>query len=413
MELANRNLSAEYGSVHNINEYPVLPGKMQRSQVADCLRELAGPLWGMKSGRLMTLLAMMDKTRPQDWVQTCSEPVCYAQQTQLALSLGKTERAIRNDEVEFERLGLIEKRTGANGARARAGQLGLVFSPLIAMMPRLVSLASELRGDRDEKEGIVRRRSHQKKRAQEAIRDLQGVAPDLPEVIAAFEEVTSWPSPASLRRMSLTDVIGHYEAAKNLVDNLLDLLAKQHKTSGRPEPDFRHYIQDTTQEESMYCNASLQKRTGLQPDADFIADTPHGVSDCLESKYEAAREAHKCKFSEKLTPKRLYDLCAFDMRMHLDLALKGRGTILHHDFVNAAYDCALAMGVNHSAWVDAIETMGEFPAALCIILIDANRDHPVSPIRSPGGTLRAMTRKHSAGELNIFGGLIGLSQRKV
>ena len=162
----------------------------------------------------------------------------------------------------------------------------------------------------------------------------------------------------------------------------------------------------------MYCNATPNIGTGLQPDTDLNADTPNGISDCLENKYEAAREAHKGEFTEKLTPKRLYDLCAFDMKMHLDLTLRGRTTILHHDFINAAYGCASAMGINHSAWIEAIEAMGEFSAALCVILIDANRDHPVTPIRSPGGTLRAMTRKHSARELNIFGGLIGLDERR-
>lgn len=411
MELATREYSADHGSAHRETHYSALPGKMQRSQLADFLREVAAPLWGMKSGRLMTLLVMMDQTRPQDWTSNAAEPVCYMQQTQLAIRLGKTERAIRNDEAEFERLGLIEKRTAANGSRSRSGQLGLVFTPLIRMVPRLMAILEELRCDRKEKEGLVRRRSHLKRRVQEAIGELQARGLHKKQTEAAFELFSAWPSPEALRRMSIEAVIEHSEEAQTLVDNLLDLLRNCSQTSGQPEPDFRYYIQDTTQEESLYCNATHQKETGLLPEDKIKNDTPNGASNYLEKKYEAFREAHKDKFTERLTPKRLYDLCAFDMKMHLDIALKGRGTILHHDFVTAAYDCSAAMGINHSAWVEAIEAMGEFPAALCIILIDANRDHPVTPIRSPGGTLRAMTRKHIAGELNIFGGLFGLSQR--
>ncbi len=391
--------------------FPTLPGKMQRSQISDILREIVSPLWGMKSGRLMTLLTMIDQTRPQDWVTCSTEPVCYMQQTQLAIRLGKTERAIRNDEAEFVRLGLVEKRTAANGGRSRAGQLGLVFTPMITLVPRLKAILSELRADRKEKEGLVRHRSHLKRRAQEAIAELQALGIRKAETEDAYEAFSAWPSPESLRRMSIEAVIEHSETAKGLVDKLLTLLGNRYQTSGQPEPDFRYYIQDTTQEESMYCNAAQEIATGKKPDYHIMTDTPNGSSECLEEKHVGANEAYKNNFTDKLTPKRLYDLCAFDMKMHIDIATKGRATMLHHDFINAAYECAAAMGINHSAWTEAIEAMGEFSAALCIILIDANRDHPVTPIRSPGGTLRAMTRKHIAGKLNIIGGLIGLNVR--
>lgn len=408
---AQEHMACEQGFAGNEEFYPTLPGKMQRSQVADCLRELAGTLWGMKSGRLMTLLTMMDQTRPQDWTTGVTEPVCFMQQTQLAQRLGKTERSIRNDEVAFERLGLIEKRTAANGSRSRSGQLGIVFSPLIKKIPQLIAKLDELRADRKEKEGLVRRRSHLKRRAQEALGELQLHRKYKHEVEAAMEEYSAWPSPESLRRRSLEAVIEHSYDAQSLVDKLLDLLRNCTNTSGQPEPNFRCNIQDTTQEDSLYCNTPSQIRTDLRSDTNINADAPKGASDCLESKYEAVREVRKNKFETRLTPGYLYELCSFDMKMHVDQAKGGRDTILHHDFINAAYDCGCAMGVNHSAWIEAIKEMGEFSAALCIILIDANRDHPVSPIRSPGGTLRAMTRKYRAGQLNVVGGLIGLAER--
>jgi len=55
--------------------------------------------------------------------------------------------------------------------------------------------------------------------------------------------------------------------------------------------------------------------------------------------------------------------------------------------------------------------MGQHITTLCLLVIDANRDHPVTPVRNPGGLLRAMTRKHRAAQLNIAGSLIGLSER--
>lgn len=55
--------------------------------------------------------------------------------------------------------------------------------------------------------------------------------------------------------------------------------------------------------------------------------------------------------------------------------------------------------------------MGAVPAALSVLVIDANRSHPVVPVRSPGGLLRTFTRLHQQGRLNLSGSLIGLVER--
>ncbi len=51
------------------------------------------------------------------------------------------------------------------------------------------------------------------------------------------------------------------------------------------------------------------------------------------------------------------------------------------------------MGITNSAWNDAIRTMGAEAAAICIAGILQN----VDTIRSPGGYLRALSRKAEAG----------------
>ncbi|MGB0935677.1 MAG: replication initiation protein RepC [Alphaproteobacteria bacterium] len=396
--------------------YAVLPGNMQRGNVESILRELRSQI-GMSAGRLMTLLAMMDQTRPQDWVRGDVEPVCYKQQTQLALLLGKTERQIRRDEEAFLKLGLVEKRVAANGGRSRSGGLGIVFTPLIDLIPRLKAIRDIHRTEAKQKEALVRRRSHLKGRAYSIISEVQVLGSGNDKATQqALEEISTWPGPENLRKQSLEIVSGHCETAQTLVDKLLLLLSSCKKMSGQRDLNVRSYIQDTTQEESLYCNASDEVKktcTGLQPDIQLRNDVPKGTSkECLENKPVWDRELCKQKFSGALTPLRLYDLCDHDMKLYVHASLKTRKTPTHHDFIIAAYDCATHMGVNHSAWVKAIEAMGELNAALCIILIAANRDHPVRPVFSPGGTLVAMTRKHYAGQLNIIGGLIGLEERQ-
>lgn len=81
------------------------------------------------------------------------------------------------------------------------------------------------------------------------------------------------------------------------------------------------------------------------------------------------------------------------------------------DFILAAIDLTPELGINGSAWKAAVAQMGDITAALCLLVIDANRTHPVTPVLNPGGLLRAMTRRHAKGQLNLYGSLKGLTER--
>ena len=81
------------------------------------------------------------------------------------------------------------------------------------------------------------------------------------------------------------------------------------------------------------------------------------------------------------------------------------------DFIFAAVDRAHALGISSHAHEQATLQMGDLATALCITIIDRNLDHPKTPIKSPGGVLRAMTARHKTGSLNIEKSLFGISQR--
>ena len=59
------------------------------------------------------------------------------------------------------------------------------------------------------------------------------------------------------------------------------------------------------------------------------------------------------------------------------------------------------LGVSESAWRSGIERMGERSAAICLAVLDINRDHPTKPVHSVGGAFVAMTRRAEAGTLNL------------
>ncbi len=81
------------------------------------------------------------------------------------------------------------------------------------------------------------------------------------------------------------------------------------------------------------------------------------------------------------------------------------------DFLKAAAMRVPELGINETAWAEALDTLGAETAALAVLVIDANRDHPTTPVRNPGGLLRSMTARHRRGALNIAGSLIGLIER--
>ena len=82
------------------------------------------------------------------------------------------------------------------------------------------------------------------------------------------------------------------------------------------------------------------------------------------------------------------------------------------DFVLGSIDQLHRLGVHSSAYQEAVDTMGDLTTAICLLIIDANMTRNSNPVRNPGGMLRAMTRQHKAGRLNLVGSLIGLDQKQ-
>ncbi|WP_282053267.1 replication initiation protein RepC [Phaeobacter inhibens] len=81
-------------------------------------------------------------------------------------------------------------------------------------------------------------------------------------------------------------------------------------------------------------------------------------------------------------------------------------------FVEAANARIAPLGINITAWAAACDRMGRVRAALCVMLLDANRDHPTAPVMNPGGALRGMIKAQNRSKLNLIGSLIGLHRRR-
>ena len=68
--------------------------------------------------------------------------------------------------------------------------------------------------------------------------------------------------------------------------------------------------------------------------------------------------------------------------------------------------------ISRTADEEAQEAMGWRRALLAVAVIDRNREHPVTPIRNPGGALRALTRRHQVGALDLMASVWGILGRE-
>ncbi|MGB3313374.1 MAG: replication initiation protein RepC [Albidovulum sp.] len=393
--------------------FPTLPSGMQRGQVEALLIEVARGI-GLSGRRLQSLLFMIGQTRPGDWTSSEDEPVCYMAQTELAAALGKTERAVRADEHALSQvLGLVEKRTAANGGRSRHGGLGLVFSRLVERVPELLALRDRMRADRQRTKELVRLRSAYYRHIRHNLMELHPAAPEDPTLCAVRDAFLSWPPSERLRYLAMDDLEEHVAEARALCGELDRYVEESDDSSGGPEEIFRSHIQDTTNEASGSCNAAAWIRTSGKPSDTYQSDAePKGPASCLENKHASSGAEHNSEFLAKLSPQRLLALCSENMQLRLEIETRGERPPMVMDFVSAAIRALPELGINHSAWDEAAEEMGDYRAALCVIITDANLDHPRTPVRNPGGHLRAMTRRHRQGGLNLIGSLIGLADRR-
>ncbi|WP_185962229.1 replication initiation protein RepC [Palleronia caenipelagi] len=105
-------------------------------------------------------------------------------------------------------------------------------------------------------------------------------------------------------------------------------------------------------------------------------------------------------------------LASLEMRALIAIETAGADRLGPVDFYNAAVHMRSHLGISTHAWTEALDVMGPDSSWLAVFLLDANRDHPETPVRNPGGALRAMTRRSAEGRLNLLGSLIRLARRR-
>ena len=147
----------------------------------------------------------------------------------------------------------------------------------------------------------------------------------------------------------------------------MTIIGKQQEFSAAPDLKDRCHIQPRS-ESLESCN---EQSSSISTPADA---SDRNSFDCREKKWGHPSDWINPSILEKLNPTTLNHLASEDAASYLNGFEDWRDALPH---------MLQDLGVNVSAWLDAVEVLGEFVALIALIIIDRNRFHPVYPIKSP------------------------------
>jgi replication initiation protein RepC len=381
--------------LHLTQDLPVLPDGWTKGAVIALLSEIA-PHIGLRPARLAVLNYIIGRTRASDWTSPHREPVFFGAQDLAAVELGKTPRQLRTDEAALARLGLIVKRVAANGARYGRAELGLVFTPLIARLDEFIALRERLRAERAELRALKDLRSLRLRHMKRAISALPAGAKQDPEIADVLAEFAAWPRSDALSRLGLDRLTAHLQASSDLCSRIDDWLEKRGLSSGEPAENFRPFLQNSKEEfQNVEALSAVDNSARCKeiPESEVLSSPP-------------------CPASPILTPDNLYNLAGDGLRMMLDARRQENRPLRDRDIIEAAWGLLPMLDIHPSVWLEGQSTLGDRGLALCLLLVDAGRDHPTYPVRNPGGLMRDMIRRARVGTLNIGGSLVSLTKRR-
>jgi len=375
--------------------HSALPDGWTKGALMALLSEIA-PHIGLRPARLAVLNHIIGRTRACDWTSPHREPVFFGAQDLAAVELGKTARQLRSDEAALVKLGLIVKRVAANGARFGRADLGLVLTPLIVRLEEFIALRDRLRAEREHLRALRDLRSLRLRHMKRAISALPSRATEDPEVADILATFASWPRSDALSRLGLDQLTAHLQASSDLCNRIDDWFEKHGLCSGQPAENFRPFTQNTMEE--------IQNVEEL-----YAVDNSARCEEVAES--ELPSLPHR-PASPTLTPENLYAIAGDGLRMMLDARQQKNGPLRERDIIEAAWRLLPVLDIHPSVWFEGQSTLGDHGSALCLLLVDAGRDHPTYPVRNPGGLMREMIPRAKAKRLDINAGLVVLKQRR-
>jgi len=356
---------------------------------------------GLSSAAVQHLGYLVTHTRDVDW-QPGAAPIVYRTVQSTATDRGRSERQIWNLENALLDAGLIQYRDREDykryGKRDSRGHIeyawGVDLTPLGLMYDRLVELNEQhmaymvaFRDIKRKVTGFRRRIINKIDLAKEnglVIDELIDALANLPRIAANMTITT------------LSDILNKARKINFALDDLL-------KDEVKPEPLETAENRLCSKETSDISELNFRRIQSTVSQQSIDIDCNQQVDDDKEEVGE--------KFStgmEHITYAQVIDAASDEFVECIQLSVTGNK---YTDLKAAAARMCHRLGIGRFAWIKACSTMGDTAAAVAVIIIDRNRQHPIIPVVNPGGVLRGMTAKAKAGDLNLHRSLYAILSR--
>ena len=363
-----------------------------------------------------------------------------------ALELGLSERQVNNREQSLHKLGVLVWTDFGNnrrmGKRDDRGKIifayGVNLSPMAKLYDNLIMLSAEQ--DDFEQEWQFLRRSHSAIKGEIhcklniLIEYQDNDNFNLDEFINIKDQIAEMPPRirVSIGIDKISDLIEQLKLILMAVDNLLSSIENnlnnpswQNKTSALAETDFRPKYYTNKDNISKDNGNDILMRTNsdelaVEEDINFAVAHQDGLPN------KPVRQIRPVQAIKNIIPLQknrsgIADSGVQHISMGNALAIASRQFKSYipdiencnwRDITEAAEYSCHDLGINRSAWVDAVAVMGRNAAAIAVLIIDVNKNHPTHPIKSAGGVLRGMTIAAEDDKLHLHRSIFGILQRE-
>jgi replication initiation protein RepC len=413
------------------------------------LVEAIAPRLGLGDKALRALRVIVTACRWADFAEGGPPPVCFRQQQRMAEAIGVTPGHFRKLEARLEAAGLIERRTCENGHRGRmapgadAPVAGLSLAPMLANLPRWRAIEEAMRREAcalAEGRAMIR---IERRAARHAVTGL----PAGHHLRVRHDAMRGAGFRPSVRYASTAEIAAHLDELRAVIeearrvappraDEPIPAGLDDTDRSGAPRPGERRHTEVPTDPQTGSCSGAA----GYGRSAPSKPDCPRDRSG--RSREEDGEEASGTRgdrreggdgkeekdqlglgmaplsrlppaLLDRLTPAVLRELGSDELRLyvdHLEPRPHGAPPTLR-DVERAALMRRREMGITPAAWEEVEAALGWLDALVALVVVDANREHPKTPVRNPGGLLRDLARRRRAGTLDLAASVMGVWRR--
>ena len=389
-----RLADAQWATARLAEAYVGLPEGVSKAMLLDRF-ERAAPRLGIGDGLVRLIRALVRVTQEQDWTGGIYRPIAWPSNDMLGEELQRSRTVVQGLIRAAVKAGLAHMRDSGNGKRygyrGDAGEIveafGFDLSPLAVRWEEFADLAAA-RG----LEQAERRRLRRK--VGEIRREIRTVCADAIErefegydwegaVARASGRLPRTPSLAELMALEL-----EFGALLASVDEAW-MRARKLNESEPTGSESRAHKEPTTE-------PTAEAATYLAWRDAVVADGPLDTREPDDAELPINEEVIPLSLALEAVP---------EIHQHLE----DPGAADWEEFVAAAYQVALMLGINLAAWREAREAMGRNRAAIAVATILARWRS--GEVKSAGGYLRAMCERERTGDLHLLPSLYGLKER--